>query len=681
MEELIFGNTLLVGEGDFSFTVSMVEKLPSKKHHSIIATSLETEESIKKHQYAARNISQLKEKGVTVRLNTDATQLHISPLTRNEMFSCIIFNFPHAGGKSNHKKNRKLLNDFFASAVQVLENQGQIMMTLCKGQGGTPADQPRRAWHDSWQVVSMAANSSLILTNILPFRADEYRVYTSTGFRSLDKGFNTENALTHVFEMADPVSIPVNVDTVKIKLGKHMFLCPAYIYRKLLQIRYINCNKDHPIHRVYEKITQCLTSVTHLKVENLGIRLPMNRSTVSASCNEIRSTSDKGSYYKLVKSENTGFEEIDDISDLTGENVLADITDDDNDIIFELDQFNFISADKLENMQVVYGPVCRPCDISLNQSPVSCYITMAWPVAIDEDNSEGSEYLQRALTKAVAETTSTFKHILNNVIVKSECKVDMINYQFEDFKNTRDSQRTLHVANINLHNSTLPSASSGVLDNVQNASDNIGECHVKIIGDHVHPSHMLVYLTANLCKLACSRYNIEDERLLWSSDTRVLHQFPRLNLEDKLVGVNHDKSLAESDQILLPVDDSKPNGMESPVSTGGAVICHPDQVQKYVIKSPSMYPMTFVHDMSFWENQRVQFNVQEYCDIIRDIADDNVILVDLIDTYTDPESGNRSRCYRLTFQSVDKALSYNISWKLQSLIRFEVEKKMKIVLR
>ena len=57
------------------------------------------------------------------------------------------------------------------------------MMTLCKGQGGTPADRPMRAWHDSWQVVSMAANSGLILTKIIPFKADEYRVYTSTGFR------------------------------------------------------------------------------------------------------------------------------------------------------------------------------------------------------------------------------------------------------------------------------------------------------------------------------------------------------------------------------------------------------------------------------------------------------------------------------------------------------------------
>lgn len=56
-------------------------------------------------------------------------------------------------------------------------------MTLCKGQGGTPADKPMRAWHDSWQVVSMAANAGLILVRADPFRVEDYETYTSTGFR------------------------------------------------------------------------------------------------------------------------------------------------------------------------------------------------------------------------------------------------------------------------------------------------------------------------------------------------------------------------------------------------------------------------------------------------------------------------------------------------------------------
>ena len=99
------------------------------------------------------------------------------------------------------------------------------------------------------------------------------------------------------------------------------------------------------------------------------------------------------------------------------------------------------------------------------------------------------------------------------------------------------------------------------------------------------------------------------------------------------------------------------------------------------VKCTSLYPMTFVHDMSFWENENIHFDEMKFCDVIRDIAGDVVINVELIDRYKDPASERYSRCYRMTFHSPDKVLSYDTSWKLQSLIRLEVEKQLKIILR
>jgi len=64
MEEFLNGNVLLVGEGDFSFSVSLVDRLGSCcSSCNVTATSFETEESITKHVYAAEHIDNLKTKG------------------------------------------------------------------------------------------------------------------------------------------------------------------------------------------------------------------------------------------------------------------------------------------------------------------------------------------------------------------------------------------------------------------------------------------------------------------------------------------------------------------------------------------------------------------------------------------------------------------------------------------
>lgn len=56
-------------------------------------------------------------------------------------------------------------------------------MALCNGQGGTPADQPRREWHNSWQIVAVAAGAGFILSNVHPFKADTVHGYKCTGYR------------------------------------------------------------------------------------------------------------------------------------------------------------------------------------------------------------------------------------------------------------------------------------------------------------------------------------------------------------------------------------------------------------------------------------------------------------------------------------------------------------------
>ena len=58
-----------------------------------------------------------------------------------------------------------------------------MCVTLAQGQGGTPADQPKREWANSWQIVAMAAYADLILCHTVPFVAQHFPEYSCTGFR------------------------------------------------------------------------------------------------------------------------------------------------------------------------------------------------------------------------------------------------------------------------------------------------------------------------------------------------------------------------------------------------------------------------------------------------------------------------------------------------------------------
>lgn len=142
--------------------------------------------------------------GICVLFNVDARKLEECPSLESRTFDKIIFNFPHVGGKMRIERNRDLLKDFFVSAVRMIKEGGQVLVTLCNGQGGTPMDKPRRRWDDSWKIVEMAAHGNFILTRVEPFLWQSFRDYVVTGYRSLDKQFHTAGSLTHLFAKSEP---------------------------------------------------------------------------------------------------------------------------------------------------------------------------------------------------------------------------------------------------------------------------------------------------------------------------------------------------------------------------------------------------------------------------------------------------------------------------------------------
>ncbi|XP_077695804.1 ferredoxin-fold anticodon-binding domain-containing protein 1 isoform X4 [Eretmochelys imbricata] len=268
-------------------------------------------------------------------------------------------------------------------------------------------------------------------------------------------------------------------------------------------------------------------------------------------------------------------------------------------------------------LHVLTGPVFRKCLISPHTLPV--FHETLFVCAVDK-GTEGS---------CIQMLMDNIKNTVSSLLPPLSCFT--LNSTVQEAKSSKT---------IELNDSVMPEPQ---LDKTQyficvktDTSDSkangscIGDISAAPCGT-VNSELSIVFASVNLDLLAMQICGISDWRMLWTLDERFLNQF-----------------------------------------IGGEL---------GPFKSFSLHPPSYVHDVSFWVPEWEQFDEIAFHTIARCVSQETVMSIQLLDSFQHPQTGQTSLCYRLTFQSCDKALTRQQVAEMQMQFRKKIQQCLHITLR
>lgn len=88
-----------------------------------------------------------------------------------------------------------------------------------------------------------------------------------------------------------------------------------------------------------------------------------------------------------------------------------------------------------------------------------------------------------------------------------------------------------------------------------------------------------------------------------------------------------------------------------------------------------------MHDISFWLDEKKRFDEVEFHTLARAVSQDTVISIQFLSRFQHPKTEQVSLCYRLTYQTCDKALTQQQVASMQSQLRKEIQQRLHVTPR
>ncbi|EKE07785.1 MAG: hypothetical protein ACD_17C00518G0005 [uncultured bacterium] len=174
-----------------------------------------------------RKIESLRNRGVTVILAHNATQIHIDPRTIGKIFKRIHWNCPHDGSNYNDQTLPPIIQNFFVSASFAQRDEDEVHVTLA---------QPQDGWDKSpfyqavvYDIVRAAQQGNYGLRKKRNFGPARYPGYQHEQTNRPDSALGASQQRQFVFVKGKPNSQNVRFNFQTFKIGQTYSNRPFYI--------------------------------------------------------------------------------------------------------------------------------------------------------------------------------------------------------------------------------------------------------------------------------------------------------------------------------------------------------------------------------------------------------------------------------------------------------------------